>query len=471
MTNIVWFRNDLRISDNPALFEASKIGKILPIYILDDDLAGNFKLGGASRLWLHHSLNSLNKSLGGNLNIYSGNSEEIIFDLIKRHKVNGIFLNRCYEPFRIDFDSSLKRKLEEQGVNYKSFNASLLWEPWEALKPDKTPYKVFTPFYKNCLKTKEPRKPFKSPESLDLLKDNSSLEIAQLNLLPKINWHKSIENQWKIGEENAQERLLEFIKNGLENYQEGRNVPSKNSVSRLSPHLRFGEISPNQIWREVEIKLMTNPDLTTNINHFLMEIGWREFSYNLLYYFRDLPSKNFNKKFDKFPWRKDADLLNAWQKGETGYPIIDAGMRELWQTGYMHNRVRMIVGSFLVKNLLIDWRDGEQWFWDCLLDADLASNSASWQWIAGSGADAAPYFRIFNPVLQGEKFDADGIYTKQYVPELSNLPSKFLFKPWEAPELVLKEAGIELGKNYPKPIVDISESRNQALLAYKVTSK
>lgn len=469
MKNIVWFRNDLRISDNPALFEASKEGEIMPIYIVDEELAGEFKIGEASKLWLYHSLNSLNESFDKKLNIYFGNSEKIILELIKNHKINGVFLNRCYEPFRVDFDSLLKIKLQEQGVNYQSFNASLLWEPWESLKPDKTPYKVFTPFYKNCLKT-EPRRPIKSPENLKLIKDRNSLNIEELNLLPKNNWYKMIEKQWKIGEKNAQEVLLEFIENGLENYQEGRNIPSKNSVSRLSPYLRFGEISPHQIYREIEIKLLTNGHLKDNINHFLMEIGWREFSYNLLYYFRELPNKNFNKKFDKFPWHQNEFLLKAWQKGETGYPIIDAGMRELWQTGYMHNRVRMIVGSFLVKNLLINWREGERWFWNCLFDADLANNSASWQWVAGSGADAAPYFRIFNPVLQGEKFDTDGIYTKKYVPELKNLPNKFLFKPWEAPDLVLKEAGIEIGKDYPKPIVDILESRNKALLAYKVTA-
>lgn len=264
-----------------------------------------------------------------------------------------------------------------------------------------------------------------------------------------------------MSEKGARKRLDTFLEEGICDYKEGRNFPAKRHTSQLSPYLHFGLISPNEIWYSTK-ECMDD----TNSDHFLSELGWREFSYSLLYHFPQLPKKNLQQKFDRFPWKKSKRMLRAWQKGQTGYPIVDAGMRELWQTGYMHNRVRMIVGSFLVKNLLLHWRDGERWFWDCLVDADLASNSASWQWVAGCGADAAPYFRIFNPITQGEKFDPEGEYTLKYIPELKNMPKKFLYKPWEAPELVLQEAGVTLGKDYPKPIVDCKQSRETALEAF-----
>ena len=268
-----------------------------------------------------------------------------------------------------------------------------------------------------------------------------------------------------MGEDAAQNRFDIFIKSGLKGYKEGRNYPGLENVSRLSPHIHFGEISVNQIWHKIQ--QLDSKNIADDAAHFLSEIGWREFSYYLLYYFPDLRTKNFQTKFDKFPWQKNAAFLKAWQHGKTGYPIVDAGMRELYQTGYMHNRLRMIVGSFLVKNLLIDWREGERWFWEHLLDADLANNSASWQWVAGSGADAAPYFRIFNPITQGEKFDKNGDYTRRFVPELAQLPDKYLFKPWEAPKNVLEDAGVDLGVNYPKPIVNLALSREKALDAFR----
>jgi len=282
--------------------------------------------------------------------------------------------------------------------------------------------------------------------------------------LPKIGWNNKFEQYWAIGEDAAYKRLDNFLESGLKDYKKNRNFPSKDNVSRLSPYLHFGEISPNYIWHKVITQ--ENKGYVQDVEHFCSELGWREFSYYLLYHFPQLPKQNLNSKFDIFPWREDKKLLKLWQKGKTGIPIVDAGMRQLWETGYMHNRVRMIVASFLVKNLLLDWRHGEKWFWDCLLDADLANNSASWQWIAGCGADAAPYFRIFNPVLQGQKFDPAGDYTRKFVPELKNLPDKYLFNPWEAPGNVLIGTGISLGKDYPKPIVDLKESRNRALKAF-----
>lgn len=453
---IHWFRQDLRIADNPALYEAAKRGKVLPIYILDDENAAEHKMGAASRVWLHHSLISLNKSLDGKLGVYKGKAEDILPKLIEKHNANKVYWNRQYEPYAIARDERIKDSLPAQ-----SFNGSLLWEPWDVLKGDDTPYKVFTPFFKNgCLKSDFPREPLPKPKNLKLIKGEGSIE--DLNLLPAIDWDKKIIENWEIGEEGAQTRMYNFIDDGLENYKEGRNFPAKKFVSRLSPSLHFGELSPNQIWYAVDAK----GEEDANIYHFKSELGWREFSYSLLYHFPDLPRKNLQSKFDHFAWVEDFDLLKKWQLGQTGYPIVDAGMRELWQTGLMHNRVRMIVGSFLVKNLLLHWHHGEEWFWDCLVDADLAANSASWQWIAGCGADAAPYFRIFNPITQGKKFDADGEYTRKYIPELKDMPNKYLFNPWEAPDEILQKAGVELGKNYPKPVVDLKASRERALEAF-----
>jgi deoxyribodipyrimidine photo-lyase len=463
--NIVWFRQDLRISDNPALFEAVKNGAVLPIYILDEQSAGSFKDGAASRWWLHNSLTRLNESLENKLNIYCGDAQKIIPEIIAKNNVGGVYWNRCYEPWRIKQDTEIKAALKAKNIECKSFNGSLLWEPWEILKDDKTYYKVFTPFYRNgCLKAAPPRQPLQQPENLILVKDQNAINIAALKLMPKIKWYKQMEKIWEIGEKAAQEKLQKFLNCGLNGYKEGRNFPAEEKTSRLSPYLHFGEISPNQVWYAA--KNASGAPLG-DIDHFLSELGWREFSNYLLYHFPELPNKNFQAKFEEFPWQENKTALKAWQKGQTGFPIIDAGMRELWQTGYIHNRVRMAIGSFLVKNLLLHWQLGERWFWDCLLDADLANNCASWQWVAGSGADAAPYFRIFNPVLQGEKFDAAGLYTRHFVPELKNLPDKFLYKPWEAPQEVLRAAGVILGKNYPNPIIDLKSSRDMALLAYR----
>lgn len=467
---IHWFRQDLRLSDNPALVEAAEIGNVLPVFILDNSGAGDHAMGGASRWWLYHSLNALNNSLKGNLRVYRGEAQDILCALARQHPQSVVTWNRCYEPWRIARDKNIKTALSDLGIEAKSFNGSLLWEPWQVLKKDGTPYKVFTPYYRRgCLNATPPRKPLPKLK-LTFAKDDMSinqLSVDELGLLPTVPWDKKLESHWQVGETAAHARLKQFIDQGISDYKEGRNYPSKPNVSRLSPHLHWGEISPNQFWYDVQ-------RLGAGINEdcLLSELGWREFSYSLLYHFPQLPRENLQTKFDYFPWRTTGsdyteEYLSRWQKGMTGYPIIDAGMRELWQTGYMHNRVRMIVGSFLVKNLLLHWHYGERWFWDCLVDADLASNSASWQWIAGCGADAAPYFRVFNPVTQGEKFDVGGSYTRHFVPELSAMPDKYLHKPWEAPESILEAAGIELGLTYPLPIVDTKASREQALEAFK----
>ena len=466
---IHWFRQDLRITDNPSLETAAEFDAVLPIYILDDENSQEFKMGSASRWWLHNSLQSLNESLDGKLSIYSQNPEIVIQELLKKYEVKAVFWNRCYEPWRIDRDIDIKAYLDDKNIENKSFNSHLLWEPWEISKDDGTPYRVFTPYYKKgCLNAEEPRFPSKNLKIDTIFYDQDCEQIDTLDLLPRINWYSQIQEAWKPGEEGAQKRLDQFLEQGLLDYKEGRNFPFKENVSRLSPHLHFGEISPNEVWYQAKTKESVS-GIQKSLEHFLSELGWREFSYYLLYHFPSLPKQNFQAKFNKFPWIKNESFLESWQKGETGYPIVDAGMRELWQTGYMHNRLRMVVGSFLVKNLLIDWREGEDWFWDCLVDADLASNSAGWQWVAGSGADAAPYFRIFNPVTQGLKFDPEGEYTKKYVPELKLLPNKFLFSPWEAPKEILEKAGIELGKDYPEPIVDLKYSRELALEAFGKT--
>lgn len=465
---IYWFRQDLRLADNPALTAAAKEGKILPIYILDDKNAGVNKMGAASRVWLHYSLAKLKKSLDSKLFFYQGDAAQIIENLCEEHKIAAIYWNRCYEPWRMQRDAKIKEKFSEKNIEVRTFNGSLLWEPWQVKKEDGSPYQVFTPFYrKGCLQLNPPRHPLEPVKDLDLFTDaahNCSLE--GLKLLPKRQWHQELVKYCHIGEEQAKNRLDEFLEEAINHYKDGRNFPAKPYVSRLSANLHFGEISPNQLWYAAREQKQDR-----NIDHFCSELGWREFSYSQLYFNHDLPKKNLQSKFDQFPWRQDQKKLEAWQKGKTGIPMVDAGMRQLWQTGYVHNRVRMIVGSFLVKNLRLDWRQGEAWFWDCLVDADLANNSASWQWIAGCGADAAPYFRIFNPVLQGKKFDPEGEYIKEFVPELSKLPKKYLFAPWEASEKTLKEYDVVLGKNYPKPIIDLKESRDEALSAFKSLKK
>lgn len=468
---IVWFRQDLRLRDNPALLAAHESGRpIIPLYILDDKNSGEWRMGAASRWWLYKSLSALKDDLDGTFTFEKGDPETILSDIIKETGARKIYWNRCYEPWRIKRDKAIKQNLNGETVKIKSFNGSLLYEPHTVLKEDGTPYRVFTPFFKRgCLERGgEPRTPTVKPDRISLYNYNR-LSLDQLNLMPEINWYQTMENEWVPGEEGALDRLSEFMENGLKGYKEGRNFPTRENVSRLAPHLHFGEISPNEAWYAGRITMMAR-DCENDGAHFLSELGWREFSNSLLFHFPDMTRENLQKKFDQFPWNNDPDALKAWQTGQTGYPIVDAGMRELWQTGYMHNRVRMIVGSFLVKNLLLHWHHGEDWFWDTLLDADLANNSASWQWIAGCGADAAPYFRVFNPITQGQKFDGEGGYIRRFVPELEKLPNKYLNCPWEAPENILEYAGIKLGKDYPKPIVDLKTSRERALLAFKTLS-
>ncbi len=463
---IVWFRQDLRLADNPALDAAVRSGSpVLPLYILDDFNAAEHAMGEASRWWLHESLQSLGASIAGSLSLARGDASEVLPQLACDVGATHVFWNRCYESWRIERDISLKAALRADDVEVRSFNGSLLHEPTRNLKTDRTPYKVFTPFFKKSYLGPDnaPREPLAAPSEVDWFNADAGDSLEDLGLKPSINWYDEMARLWQPGEAGAVDRLDRFLEAGIDNYRDGRNRPDLENVSRLSPHLHFGEISPNQVWYAALASGSNDPK---DLEHFHSELGWREFSYNLLYHFPTLPGENLQRKFNRFPWREDDEALQRWRRGQTGVPIVDAGMRELWRTGYMHNRVRMIVGSYLVKNLMIDWRHGEAWFYDTLLDADLANNSASWQWIAGCGADAAPYFRIFNPVTQGKKFDPDGRYVRRYVPEIGSLPDKFLHNPWEAPADVLADAGVRLGAEYPMPVVDLKESRERALTAF-----
>ena len=469
-TAIIWFRQDLRIHDNAALRAAAEYNQLLPIYILDDVNAGSWAMGRASRAWLHHSLADLDRSLEGGLRFFRGDARKVLARLIEESGADAVFWNRCYEPWRIARDQEIKQQLAESGLEVASFNGSLLWEPWTISKQDGGPYRVFTPFYqKGCLRAEKPREPVAGPEKLQLAQLNpvDSLALDDLELLPEsLDWHRKMMSHWSVGESAAQQQLQRFCDERIHHYREGRDFPGTEATSRLSPHLHFGEISPQQVWARIEQETMHRP--LEDAAHFQRELGWREFSYHLLYHFPELPENNFNPRFDGFDWCEDKTGLETWQRGRTGFPIVDAGMRELWQTGYMHNRVRMIVASFLIKNQLIHWRHGEDWFWDCLVDADLASNSASWQWCAGSGADAAPYFRIFNPVLQSQKFDPAGEYIARYCPELGSLPARLRHQPWQATPDELTAAGIRPGIDYPDPILDLKSTRERALARYKL---
>ncbi len=420
---------------------------------------------------------SLSK-LGAQLLILRGPSEGTIRGLARETGAAAVVWNRRYESAAQRQDAAIKAALKSDGIEAKSFNAHLLNEPWDVTSKAGTPMKVFTPYWRAARERGEPQAPVAAPGAIKGFEFSSGgpfapVAVDELALRPtKPNWAQEMATLWTPGEAGARAQLGRFLEGAVKGYGDNRNRPDKISTSRLSPHLRFGEIGPRQIWHATRAAFESGHASATtyDVEKFLTEIGWREFSYHLLNQFPELANSNFQPKFDAFPWLDDGKALKAWQRGMTGYPIVDAGMRELWRTGWMHNRVRMIVGSFLVKHLLIDWRKGEEWFWDTLVDADPASNAASWQWVAGSGADAAPYFRIFAPVLQGEKFDPNGDYVRKYVPELARLPKQHIHKPWAAPHPVLSAAGITLGREYPHPIVNHEDARKRALAAFKSIS-
>lgn len=472
-TLLVWFRQDLRVDDNPALNAALRSARqsgarILPVYIHDDHTRPeDQRLGGASRWWLHHALSTLGEQLNQRLILRQGDPLKELQSLIAKTGAGQLFWNRLYDPWSIQRDQHIKQRLRSDGIEVASFNSALLFEPWTIKTGKQTPFRVFTPFWKHCLKQSTPAQAdttrraqlfqhLRSPDG------ESSVDLQDLDLKPTIHWYQGLADSWDPSESGAWAELERFL-DTAGRYQVQRDYPAQAATSRLSPYLHFGQIGPRQIHRAC-------------IHHglerdhpFLRELYWREFSHHLMFHFPHTLSEAMDDRYNAFPWEwadPASPDLHAWCHGQTGIPIVDAGMRELWETGWMHNRVRMLVASLLSKNLNIHWRVGQAWFHDTLVDADLAQNALGWQWTAGCGADAAPFFRIFNPVLQSRKFDADGEYLRRWCPELARLPTKWIHAPWEAPTEILKAARVELGKDYPRPIVDLGDSRKNALARF-----
>jgi deoxyribodipyrimidine photo-lyase len=473
---LVWFRNDHRLSDNPALSAAAATkSQVLCVDVWDDAPGGMRPLGGAARWWLHGSLKALGEELervGSSLLILRGSALPVIDKLVRETGTSAIYWNRRYGAAEIALDGSIKKHLTDRSIKAHSFNGRLLHEPWEITNQAGKPFQVFTP-YLRAVRSRPIKAPIPAPRMLQgSLRPSTVLDegvsLSGLNLEPSSpDWAGGLRQEWQRGEQAARDRLARFLEAGLKGYAENRDRPGHEGTSRLSPHLRFGEISPRQVWHAVMGEVARQPGLEQDAEKFLSEIVWRDFTNQLLHAYPHLPEKPHSSRFESFPWIEDRAALTAWQRGLTGYPIVDAGMRQLWRMGWMHNRVRMIVASFLVKHLLADWRQGEAWFWDRLVDADAANNAFSWQWIAGSRPDSAPFHRIFNPVAQGEKFDPNGSYIRTYVPELSRLPAAFIHKPWEAPSGMLREAGVVLGEIYPAPIVPHGPARERALQAFR----
>lgn len=468
-TAIVWFRQDLRLADQPALTEAcQRARRLLPLYIEEDLPDGVLSHGSASRWWLHHSLSDLKKRLsevGLPLIIRRGDPLRILNELVVEMSAELVVWNRRYTPSEIARDADIKVALKQAGVEVKTFNSALLFEPWEVVRREGEPYRVFTPFWNAVRARGVTSEPLPVPTCFPSAPPpTQTLSIEALELLPKIPWDRGFYQHWKVGELAAHHQLDGFLTAIASDYDESRNLPYTQGTSRLSPHLHFGEVSPRQLFQAVHLK---TDAFGRGPACFLKELGWREFAYHLLYHFPDTSEKPLDGRFNAFPWvHPDPEVLRRWQRGLTGFPIIDAGMRELWQSGWMHNRVRMITASLLTKNLRVDWREGADWFWDTLVDADLASNTLGWQWTAGCGADAAPFFRIFNPVLQGQRFDPKGTYVRQWVPEIRDLPDRFIHNPWMASAIDLDACGVRLGVDYPLPLVDLKESRCLALAAF-----
>ena len=468
-TAIVWFRRDLRLRDNPALQAAlAQHERVLPVYIHAPEEEAPWMPGAASRWWLHHSLAALDADLGkrgSQLHIEHAPTLEALQRLVRTLDVEAVYWNRVYEPSGIARDVRVKQALKELGVAAHSFNAMLLTEPWDIGTGQGQPYKVFTPYWRNVRARIEPRAPAAAPTRIVTPTVTAGVKLASLHLLPKIKWDAGLAESWLPGEQGAWDGVDEFFGHAVRDYTQARDVPSMQGTSRLSPHLHFGEISPQQIFWHIEELARSGKQNAEGLRHaaepYLRELGWRDFSFHLLYHFPRTAEHNLNPQFDRFPWAKDdAVALERWQRGRTGIPVVDAGMRQLWHTGWMHNRVRMVVASFLTKNLRQHWLHGAHCFWDTLVDADLANNTQGWQWTAGCGADAAPYFRIFNPVSQGQRFDPEGSYVRRWVPELAKVERKVIHEPWTRPGLV-EACG------YVAPMVDLKGSREQALAAYQ----
>ncbi|MGZ0657232.1 cryptochrome/photolyase family protein [Coraliomargarita sp. W4R72] len=464
---ILWFRKDLRLADNSALQAAIEAGApIIPVFIWAPSEAGDWAPGAASCWWLHQALKSLSgdwSARGGKLILREGESLSVLRELIAETGAQRVVWNRRYESPSREIDAEIKRHLRDEGIEVESFNSSLLNEPHTAATGTGKPYKVYTPYWK---KVKDRELPSLATPNLSALQFPDvfpeSVPLEEFGLLPSIAWDRAFYERWEVSEAAAMGRLDTFLAGPINDYDTARDRPDYDGTSSLAPYLHWGQIGPRQIVHRLQAKCDLN---RIGPATYLKEIYWREFAYNVLYHFPQTPDQPLRPEYADFPWERDEEVLNAWQTGQTGYPIVDAGMRQLWQTGWMHNRVRMIVSSFLVKHLLHNWHDGAKWFWDTLVDADLASNTLGWQWSGGCGADAAPYFRVFNPILQGQKFDPDGDYVKRYLPELKKIPSKYIHTPWEAPDGILAYAEVEIGTNYPAPIIDHKVGRVRALAA------
>jgi len=454
---LLWFRRDLRLADNPALCAAAAAGPVVPVFILED--GGGGPLGGAARWWLNQSLDRLSASLTGlglSLVLRRGSPPQVLTDLAAETGARVIHWNRRYEPEAAAVDQAAAEALQSAGVTVQTHGSALLAEPWDLATGQGGPYQVFTPYYKKFLDTVHPRSALPVPKGLAAPGViPGSLPLADLGLLPSVDWAGGLREAWTPGEAGAQAELTRFLEGAVDRYDDDRDHPGVNGTSRLSPHLHWGEISPRQVWTGAAAA------------PFRRQLVWREFTHHLLHHFPHTPHAPLREKFAAFPWDGDPDLLPAWQEGRTGYPLVDAGMRQLWQTGWMHNRVRMVASSFLVKHLLLPWQDGARWFSDTLVDADLANNTFGWQWVAGSGADGAPYFRIFNPLTQSRRFDTAGAYIRRWVPELAGLPDKWIHAPWTAPTGILEKAGVKPGRTYPLPVVEHAAARQRALESYR----
>lgn len=469
-STIVWFQRDFRLADHPALLAAAQRGAVIPVFIWSPDEEVPWPPGGASRWWLHQSLAQFDSSLrrlGARLILRAGPTVDVLRSLIEETGASAVYWSRRYEPAGRRLAEQVHGVLRGAGIATADFPGTLLFEPTAIHTQAGEPYQVFSLFWRRCLREPEPAVPEPAPTRLSVPNTwPATLPLAALGLEPSINWTDGLRNTWRPGETGAHERLRRFLDGVLRSYHVARQRADQEGTSQLSPHLRFGEISPRQVWAAVQ-DAMARWRIKAGAQCYLSELGWREFAYHLLFHFPRTPEEPLRPAFDRFPWTDDRALLRAWQRGRTGYPIVDAGMRQLWHTGWMHNRVRMIVASFLTKDLLLSWRHGAEWFWDTLVDADLANNTLGWQWTAGCGADAAPYFRIFNPVLQGERVDPYGRYVRRWVPELAGVSTRWIHCPWKAPPAELQRAGVVLGKTYPLPIVDHAEARVRALSAFR----